>query len=83
MAKAIPKIKKEQLEKLQNIVNQVNQLQMQIGGLESQKHELLHMIASGKKQLDEFQLELNKEYGDVSIDINTGEIKENEPNKKD
>jgi len=83
MAKAVPKIKKDQLEKLQNIVNQVNQIQMQIGGLEAQKHELLHMIASGKKQLDEYQLELNQEYGDVSIDIQTGEIKENESNKKD
>jgi hypothetical protein len=82
MAKAVPKIKKDQLEKLQNIVNQVNQLQMQIGGLESQKHELLHMIANGKTKLDGLQSDLQKEYGDVSVDIKTGEIKKNESDKK-
>ena len=76
------KIKKEQLEELQGLVNQLQNVQSQIGGLEAQKHELLHKIANGKTELDGLQSDLQKEYGDVSVDIKTGEIKKNESDKK-
>jgi|TARA_R100001460_G_scaffold109_6_gene447 peptidoglycan hydrolase CwlO-like protein len=77
------KIKKAQLEELQGLVNQLQNVQSQIGGLEAQKHELLHIIANGKTKLDGLQSDLQKEYGDVSVDIKTGEIRKNESDKKD
>ena len=77
------KIKKEELKSLKTIVEKVNSLQVQIGGVEIQKHELLHAIDVAGKELKEIQAELQKNYGDVSIDLETGEIKENEPDKED
>ena len=77
------KVKKEELKSLKAIVDKVNTLQVQIGGVEIQKHELLHAIDLAGKELKEIQEELQKKYGEVSIDLETGEIKENEPNKED
>ena len=76
------KISKEELTKLQEAVNKVTGFQMQIGGLEAQKHELLHSIAEASGELGAVQKELEAEYGPVSVDINTGEIKTVESNQK-
>ena len=77
------KIEKQELESLQEKVNKINSLQVQIGGLEAQKHELLHAISAANTELGVIQSELSEKYGDVSVDMKTGEIKQNEPNKKD
>ncbi len=77
------KIKKEQLEKLQKLVGAFNQLQVKIGEIEIDKHQILHQVSSVQGELQTFQNELKTEYGDVSVDINDGSIKENEPSKKD
>lgn len=77
------KIEKQELESLQEKVNKINSLQVQIGGLEAQKHELLHAIGTANTELSVIQSELSEKYGDVSVDMKTGEIKQNEPNKKD
>ena len=77
------KIEKQELESLQEKVNKINSLQVQIGGLEAQKHELLHAISTANTELSVIQSELSEKYGDVSVDMKTGEIKQNEPNKKD
>jgi len=77
------KVTKEELKELKTVVEKVNALQIQIGGIEIQKHELLHAVDLGAKELQTIQAKLQEEYGDVSIDLETGEIKENEPNKED
>ena len=77
------KIEKQELESLQEKVNRINSLQVQIGGLEAQKHELLRAISTANTELGVIQSELSEKYGDVSVDMKTGEIKQNEPNKKD
>tara|TARA_Y100000114_G_C11661166_1_gene279111 strand:- start:482 stop:730 length:249 start_codon:yes stop_codon:yes gene_type:complete len=80
------KIKEEELSKLNNFVNQANQIQLQIGGLEAHKADLLKNFSGVTASLTSFQKELEKEYGQVNIDLTTGEIKEeNVPadNKKD
>ena len=77
------KIEKQELESLQEKVNKINSLQVQIGGLEAQQHELLHAISTANTELGVIQSELSEKYGDVSVDMKTGEIKQNEPNKKD
>ena len=68
------KISEEQLTELQGHVNKINQAQLQLGGLESQKHTLLHTIASMQGELTEFQNKLEEEYGKVSVNIQDGTI---------
>lgn len=77
------KIKKDELTKLQDLVKNYNQHQLKLGELEVEKHGLLHSISNVQQDLQKFQDELRETYGDVSIDINDGKIKENEPSKKD
>jgi conjugal transfer/entry exclusion protein len=76
-------VTKEELQKLQESVNKINGLQLQIGGVEAQKHELLHAISEATLNLVSFQKELEEQYGQVSVNISTGEIVENEFGKKD
>ena len=74
MAKA-KKISKEQLEKLREFVNVINKGQAELGGIEMQKHSLLHRISDTENDFKKFQMELQKEYGKVSINIEDGIIK--------
>ena len=81
------KIKKKELEKLQELVNNLNQIQSQLGSIELQKHGLLHQSGELQNGLKEFQEELEKEYGKVSINIQDGTYEEiteeDESDKKD
>lgn len=78
------KLKKQELEKIRESIKAINSLQMQIGGIEAQKHELLHSITKAAEEFRKIQEELEAEYGKVDIDITTGEIKEqDEPTKED
>ena len=70
----VEKISEEQLKELQGHVGKINQAQLQLGGLESQKHSLLHAIANMQTELGEFQNKLEEEYGKVSINIQDGTI---------
>ncbi len=76
------KLKKEDLTNLQVAVNKVNQIQLQVGGLELQKHELMHTIAKAQAELADVQNDLKEKYGNISVDINTGEIAENGADKE-
>lgn len=78
----VSKVEDQELVNLQELVKAINQVQLQIGGLEAQKHDLLHQLVGIKQKLNEFQEELEKKYGNVSIDIQSGEIKENESPEK-
>lgn len=77
------KLTTEELKELQEAVNSMNNLQLQIGGLEAQKHELLHSMETAKSTLAEVQKKLEDIYGQVSVDISTGDIKENESSTED
>ena len=68
------KIKDEELKKLQELVGNINNLQIQIGGLELQKHQTLHKISDLQGELSLLQKELEKEYGTVSINLQDGTI---------
>tara|TARA_R100000152_G_C6707255_1_gene135555 strand:+ start:350 stop:622 length:273 start_codon:yes stop_codon:yes gene_type:complete len=90
MNKEVKKISEEQLKELQGHVNKINQAQLQLGGLESQKHNLLHTVVGMQTELTEFQNKLEEEYGKVSINIQDGTIAplpeenvEDEANTKD
>ena len=86
----VDKISEEHLKELQGHVNKINQAQLQLGGLESQKHNLLHAVVKMQTDLTEFQNKLEEEYGKVSINIQDGSIAplpeenvEDEANTKD
>ena len=90
MNKKVEKISEEHLTELQGHVNKINQAQLQLGGLESQKHSLLHAVVNMQTELTEFQNKLEEEYGKVSINIQDGSIAplpeenvEDEANTKD
>ena len=72
------KLSEVELKELQEVIGKINEVQMQIGGLEMQKQELILLGAEAKKALGETQKTLEETYGQVQIDIQTGEIKENE-----
>jgi len=74
MNKKVEKISEEHLTELQGYVNKINQAQLQLGGLESQKHNLLHAVVAMQTELTEFQNKLEGEYGKVSINIQDGTI---------
>tara|TARA_B100001939_G_C16904179_1_gene601462 strand:- start:1035 stop:1307 length:273 start_codon:yes stop_codon:yes gene_type:complete len=90
MNKKVEKISEDHLKELQGHVNKINQAQLQLGGLESQKHSLLHAVVNMQTELTEFQNKLEEEYGKVSINIQDGSIAplpeenvENESNTQD
>tara|TARA_R110000782_G_scaffold10341_1_gene32385 strand:+ start:483 stop:719 length:237 start_codon:yes stop_codon:yes gene_type:complete len=72
------KLSEVELKELQKVIGKINEVQMQIGGLEMQKQELILTGFEAKKALGETQKKLEETYGQVSIDIQNGEIKENE-----
>ena len=79
----VDKITAEELEKLQGFVQGMNQAQLNIGGLEAQKMELLNQVAQIKEMLNEFQADLEKSYGKVSVSLVDGTISEDADNKED
>tara|TARA_R100001510_G_C7623166_1_gene183607 strand:+ start:815 stop:1093 length:279 start_codon:yes stop_codon:yes gene_type:complete len=76
-------ITKEELEKVQALVSQLRNLQFEVGAMESKKHSVLHKIVQTQSEFAAFNVELETTYGEVDIDINTGEIKEKENVKID
>ena len=68
------KITDEQLKKVQEVVNNINRSQMELGQLETRKHELLHIVAGVKEGLTVLQTELKKEYGTIDVNIQDGTI---------
>ena len=71
-------ITKEELEQVQGPIQKLRNLQTNVGDIETKKHSLLHMITETQKDFAEVNKMLEKIYGQVDIDINTGEIKEKE-----
>ena len=75
MAKDL-KIKDEQLTELQGYVSRINQAQMTLGQVEAQKYDIIANLPKLKKDLQDFQMKLEEEYGKVSINIQDGTIQE-------
>ena len=72
MAEKVNKITSEQLATLQTHISKINQAQLQSGQLESQKFDIIAVIPTLKKDLQEFQTKLEEEYGKVNVNINDG-----------
>jgi len=76
------KITEDQLEKVQKLISSVNKLQMEVGIMESRKHNALHNIAGINDQLTLLQGEFEKDYGTFDINIEDGTINYQEENGK-
>jgi archaellum component FlaC len=83
------KIKEDQLEKLVNLNRdlrylkdsiadveiQASRARAQMVSMESAKKEFIERIEEVAKDLQSFQHELSQEYGDITVDLKTGEYK--------
>jgi len=70
--KKVNSITKDQLTKIQEHQKQLSDLLKDIGFVEVQKHALLHKQAGLNQEIEDFKAELEKEYGAITIDIETG-----------
>ena len=68
------KVTEEQLTKVQNIVNTINRAQMDLGMMETRKHQVLHSITIMQDELSVMQVEFNEQYGTSDINIQDGTI---------
>jgi|TARA_R100000482_G_scaffold124024_1_gene75494 hypothetical protein len=70
-------IEKNELTDLQKVVGTLDMRYAQLGKIESEKHQILHIVAGHRDELQLLQSKFEDKYGDnVDIDIRTGEIKE-------
>ena len=70
------KIKQEELEAVTSIKKELDALVSEIGVVETQKHALLHKVAEVNEKLAKEKEVLEKAYGKISIDLETGEYTE-------
>ena len=66
----------EQLERVVAGQKDLNAILTNIGVLESQKHSYLHQLADTNKSIEEFKMELEKEYGAININLEDGSYTE-------
>ncbi len=82
------KITKEELEQLQAKISVLNNLQYKLGALAVDKNKVLKSFETIREELKVVQIDLQKTYGHVSINVEDGtltEIKEadEQTDKKD
>ena len=70
------KISKKELENIQSQVNKMNEIQFKVGELEVSKSRLLANYAKEQEVFSDIQKTLSDKYGNISIDLTTGEYKE-------
>tara|TARA_R110002012_G_scaffold289192_1_gene482159 strand:+ start:4343 stop:4582 length:240 start_codon:yes stop_codon:yes gene_type:complete len=75
------KIAKKELTELQGHISKLNRVQIRIGELEITKIGLISQFNNINQEVKVFQQKLEKKYGAVNINVNTGEIND-ETNKK-
>jgi len=65
-------------EKLLNNIRQIRQkqsnIQLEVGALEAQKHLALHKLHQEGDELQTIMVELEKEHGKGTINLDTGEL---------
>ena len=72
-----------ELKEIQDLVKEVDLLSIQIGRLETQKHQLLHRIAGENDKIKITQGKLEAKYGNCDIDIRDGKITYNKDGEAD
>jgi hypothetical protein len=70
------KIKNEELKLIVTKQNEVSSIMNSIGMLEAKKHEILHSFARINGELEDIKKDLEKNYGQININLETGEYTE-------
>ena len=68
----VTKITEEQLKTIQDQQAKLQAAFIDIGFIESKKHEALHIQAQAAEALEATKKELEEEYGQVNIDLSDG-----------
>jgi len=68
------KITNEELNQVQSVINDINRGQLEVGSMESKKHNILHHISMLQEKLGEMQTNFEKTYGTSDINIQDGTI---------
>ena len=66
------KLTNDQLATIRKQQEEIAQILKDVGFLETQKHGLLHKYAGIVEKVEEFKVELEKEYGAVNISLEDG-----------
>jgi len=61
--------------KLKNIKEEISDIEVSLSRLKTKKQSSLFEIEVAAEELSKFQAELFEKYGNVTIDLSTGEIK--------
>ena len=79
------KINDEELKEIQVVVNKINQAQIELGQIETRKHNILHYVAGVQDEMTLLQNRFDDKYGTQNINIATGEItyEDEQTDKKD
>lgn len=72
------KLTEDQLKELQTVISQTKELTSEVGSLEFTKQGLIAQLGQLNNKMSEIQKALLEEYGNVNVNIETGEITENE-----
>lgn len=67
------KITQEELTSIQELVQLLRRGENAVGGLEIQKSNILKEVAEVQGQLDEKRKQLEEKYGQVEVNLETGE----------
>jgi|TARA_R100000479_G_scaffold175634_1_gene127191 predicted aspartyl protease len=76
----VRKITQEELQEVNQYATAINQVQMQIGGVEMQKSDLIAEMAKLRAGMQEVQNALMATYGDVTVNLTDGTITDNASN---
>jgi len=76
MAK-VKKLTKKELESVQEVSTKYSRLTSDVGNLELNKQDLLMELAKVRQEIEAEKSTLQKKYGDVNINLQTGEYSEN------
>ena len=71
----VRQITEEQLEKVRSLHKNLNDTLVRIGLLDSQKHAALHSLAGINKDMEEYKLLLEEQYGSIDINLEDGTYK--------
>jgi len=77
------KITEKQLESIKEIQQKINTILLDVGYLEARKQDLIFANAEAGKEMQEIKVELEKEYGQININLVDGSYTEVEKEAKE
>lgn len=70
------KVAKKELEQLQELVRYIREIENKIGSLEIEKTNYIVQHDVVQKELNEARTQLKEKYGDINVNLSTGEYEE-------